>query len=135
MSRIKPNGPYYLVGEMTPKMAIAGHLPAGPIFITPALYDHIKKQHPELAQRGLTPSALVHDIVDNYTEVRRGSGDSYTLVRYKFGLAEILAVGFIIRRDPHLGFYIGKIAWITKKERAQKKTLIAKKKKPTSKGR
>lgn len=127
MSRkIKPNGPYYLIGEITPKMAIAGHLPAGPIFITPALYDHIRDDHPELVAQGVDIPAMVHDIMENFTEIRKGRGNSFILVRRGLGKPHVAAIGLVLHRDSHFDFWIGKTAWITSEKRVQKKPLATK---------
>lgn len=134
MSRIQPNGPYYLVGEITPKMAMSGHLPAGPIFLTPAVYDHIRKDHPELEIKGIDIPAMVHDIMDHYTEVRKGTKDSYVLVRRNYGKPRIAAIGLVLHRNSQFDFWIVKTAWIIRENGINKKPLVTTKKPATKAG-
>ena len=106
--RYKPSGPYYLVGEITKDMAIKGHLPSGPIFITPALYAHIRRDHPELETAGISAETLVMDVMNNYSEIRKGSNGSFILVRRGMGNPRIAAIGLVVKKDERFNFWIAK---------------------------
>ncbi len=131
--RFRPSGPYYLVGEITKAMAVKGHLPSGPIFITPALYEHIRRDHPELEAAGITAEVLVRDVMNNYSEIRKGSNDSFILVRRGLGNPRIAVIGLVVKKDERFNFWIGKTAWITNEKRVQRKPLALENKKPTIK--
>ena len=131
--RYKPSGPYYLVGEITKDMAIKGHLPSGPIFITPALYAHIRRDHPELETAGISAETLIMDVMNNYSEIRKGSNGSFILVRRGMGNPRIAAIGLVVKKDERFNFWIAKTAWITNEKRVQRKPLVLKSKKPALK--
>lgn len=128
--RIKPNGPYFLVGEIRKSDVAGSDYQSAPIFISPSLYDHILKDHPELRDYNLDPKRLVYDIMGNFSEIRKGSHGSLILVRKGYGKPRIAAIGLEIKRDRRFNFWIGKTAWIINDKRINNKPLVGKLKKP-----
>ena len=129
--KIKLNNPFYAVGEINKQIAREANIPAGGIFITKAVLEHIDMRHKEeIAKMHLSTEEFVSKVVANYSEIRKGSGDSYLLTVPSKRTAKVAAMSLEIRLDARYKFWLIKTAYPIDTRRITSKQLVYQKKKP-----
>lgn len=133
--KIRLDKPFYCIGHIRKQTAAAAHIAPAAIFVTKEVMAHIDtRHHQELQSIGMTPEELVGHVLDNYSEIRRGSGGSYLLVVPERP-AKVAAIGLEIRLSGLYGFWLVKSAYPLHDKRLAKHPLVYKKKPASSGGR
>lgn len=133
--KIQLDKPFYCIGTISKEIATAAHIEQAAIFITRDVLVHINdRHHAELNKMGTNPTDFINYILHNYTEIRRGSGESLLLVVPERP-AKAAAIGLEIRLNGLYGFWLVKSAFPIYDKRLSKYEIVYKKKSPTRKGR
>jgi hypothetical protein len=78
------NKPYTKIGRLKSTIAKEAHIKCADIYISDNQIKHIKARHKtELEQLGITAELYIKMVVENFNEIRKGSGDSILLVVYQ----------------------------------------------------
>ncbi len=77
----KVHHPYIKVGRIKSTIAQDAHIKCADIYISENQIKHISaRHHTELLQLGLTVEQYIKYIIDNYNQIRKGTGESILLV-------------------------------------------------------
>ena len=77
----KVHHPYIKVGRIKSTIAQDAHIKCADIYISENQIKHISARHNlELQQLGMTVEQYIKYIIDNYNQIRKGTGDSILLV-------------------------------------------------------
>ena len=75
--------PYTKFGRIKSTIAQKAHIKCADIYISENQIKHIYARHKtELAQIGMTVESYIYFILNNYNQIRKGSGESILLVVY-----------------------------------------------------
>jgi hypothetical protein len=81
LKKILKDSNFHRVGRINKRVADKAHIKCADVYIHDNNIKHIMVKHKkELEQIGLDALVFVTTIVQNFTDIRKGSGDSYLLI-------------------------------------------------------
>ncbi|MBR3711812.1 MAG: hypothetical protein IKM98_01285 [Bacteroidales bacterium] len=122
---MKVNEPYIKVGRLKATIARKAHLKCADIYVSENQIRHITIRHKvELEQVGLSAEVYVKTIVENFTQIRQGSGESVLLVVYDDANEQHNTAAISLNYSLQKGFWEIKTAQPRRTEEILKKKKI-----------
>ncbi len=117
--------PYIKVGRLKATVARQAHLKCADIYVSENQIKHITIRHKvELEQLGLSAEVYVKTIIENFTQIRQGAGESVLLVVYDDANEQHHTAAISLNYSLKKGFWEIKTAQPRRTEEILKKKKI-----------
>lgn len=114
---------HYLIGRIRYNSWASKILPARDIYIYESDLVHFKLHIQELANIGMTQFDFAKYVIDNFTEIREGTGNSYLLIVRRTHVSNLAAIE--LTKEDKLDVYKIKTAYaVTNRKLKSKKLLL-----------